>query len=177
MNLKFLSGFVLAVLACSFAYAQDKVPSAGVWESAPTGKCFDSLDQYMTQAFWSGYKEDENITITQVLPEGPRMKYYWIADKTPNINWTSTLFSVDAKGRACAILFAPLSGGAKFELGSDGQLPPQATSEDSPSPGYPATRITYSLSKPKGVYVPTQCEHVLNGASKTIDGNDVFDSK
>jgi len=51
MNLKFLSGFVLAVLACSFAYAQDKVPSAGVWESAPTGKCFDSLDQYMTQAF------------------------------------------------------------------------------------------------------------------------------
>lgn len=176
MNLKFLSGVVFSVLACSFAYAQDKTHLASIWESSPTGKCFDSLGQYMNQTFGSGYEEDENIVATQVLVKGSGTRYYWVGDKTPTINWTSTLFSVDAKGGACAILFVPFSTGLTFELGRDGQLPRRAMSVDTPPPGYPETRIIYSLRKSKGIYVPTRCEHVLNGRVKIVDCNSVFES-
>lgn len=118
----------------------------------------------MIRNFWDGYKDDENIRTAPLASatSTSSRRYIWVRDTTPQTNHTSHLLSIDDTGRACVILYVPLSSSVSLETDAKGLLPPRAKSLDTPPPNFPATEITYTRGR-DGVYWPTTCRHVGAG--------------
>lgn len=90
------------------------------------------------------------------------------------INATRTLFSIDDSGKACAILYIPLSSSDDFNFSTDGSLPKVVHSLDTPAPNYSATKITYVFDEKTGAYSPNKCEPIGGDKSEVIDCRDAF---
>ena len=160
MNHRFhRSLFPLILLLSPSACATRDVVVADAWSNSPTGKCFKSLSAYMSATFSHDYEDDENISISEASSPVKNRHYYWVRDNTPQINSTASLFAVDEHGRACGVLYVPLSSSIAFEIGPGGSLPATAMSLDTPPAGFPATRVTYKL-RINGTYATKKCEHI-----------------
>ncbi len=163
------------ILSFSFACACSAQQNIGVWASSNLGKCYPSMDKFMSENFWSDYLEDENIKINPEKESFGTNRYVWAIDATPQINVTSTLLSIKKSGEACIILYVPSSSFISFMLEGKEGLPRNVISKDTPPPGIEATRIMYQLEE-DGVYRPKQCQHV-GGRSIDIKCEDAFRSQ
>jgi hypothetical protein len=174
MNLKFLNALAfLAIVATSCACATEPSNHLTIWSGSPVGKCYVSLDQYLESTYSERYHDDENIRVSKLKGGDGKKSYYWVWDNTPEVNVTSTLFEVAPSGRACGLLYVPLSNLVSLKLDRAGNLPNELSSTDSPPAGYPTTRITYRRNR-DGTYRTALCESVNARARRVIDCSRVF---
>lgn len=174
MNLKFLNTLAFAAtVATSYAYAAEPSNNVTIWSGSPVGKCYASLDQYLKTTYSERYHDDENIRVSKLEGGDRKKSYYWVWDNTPEVNVTSTLFEVGPNGRACGLLYVPLSNLVMLKLDRAGNLPNKVSSTDSPPAGYPTTRITYRRNR-DGTYRAALCESVNVRASREIPCSRVF---
>lgn len=149
----------------------------GVWRGSPTGKCFDTLDEYLGASYGEYYKGDENIRVLKV--EGGKRKggvsFLWVIDMTPGVNITRVLFEEFSSGRVCAVLYSPLSSSIDFRLAADGTLPKYVVAKNTPSPGFSATRVTFKLDPSARSYFPYRCQSIsAKGVIKNINCDSAF---
>lgn len=168
--LKIIYAFLISTLPLFGCAAQ---PDVDAWSTSNLGKCYTTLDDLMSNNFWEGYEDDENIKKYKLNVTSKSINYIWINDTTPKINITNNLISIDKSGKACIILHAPLSSSISLTLDSNGQLPSQATSVNTPPPGFPATKITYQRDD-DGIYHPKSCSRIIGSKEKPIECKDAF---
>ena len=174
---KLLISFSLTFLA----YAnQLHAKQIDVWSESPVGKCYLSIDEYLILNFGVEYKNDENIKIISAPSANFNKRkhteqYLWTMDTTPSLNITRVLFKIEKNGKACAILYVPLSSYVSFKLSSQGNLPTLVTSKDSPPPDFSINKIIYKLNISNGTYAPVSCIKVNpNGKDLKISCNRAF---
>lgn len=143
------------------------------WSGSPVGTCYESLDAYMRETYFAQYDDDPNIRVSKLKGGDGNKSYYWVWDNTPEVNVTSALFEVGPNGRACGLLYVPLSNLVTLKLDRAGNLPDTVSSTDSPPAGYPTTRITYRRNR-DGTFRATLCESVNERAIRVIACSRVF---
>lgn len=135
-----------------------------IFQASPLGKCYDSLEIYMTSSFGIDYRGDENLVVS--LPvfgyskKNENHVFKWMTDMTPTRNPTRLLFRIDANGQACIILFAPLAKTISYPANSK-QLPKNFTTRNAPSAAEPTTTIVYKSDR-NSLFRPIRCTRISN---------------
>lgn len=162
MNIRFLEISFLTICLIGCATAQSGHFDKVLWPESNLGKCYASIDALLVANFWPGYADDENI-VQKVLAGNMGNKIYqWVYDSTPQLNVASRLVVVDQSGQACIILYSPSSSSIELKLNSNGALPDNAISINTPSAGFPATKINFKLGR-DGIYTPLTCQLIHPG--------------
>lgn len=181
MTSKLLNASITALLACTVCSANAFSNTGAAWEGSPVGHCFRSIEQYLSTSFGPEYRSDENIkvvpvkSITSHQSRETAPTFVWVTDVTPGINATRILFRVQPIGKACAILYAPLSSTVSLKTTFKGSLPTRVTTLDSPPPGFEANQIIYRLNPKSGTYSPATCFKVAStGKQRKINCNLAF---
>ena len=146
--------------------------ATSAWDGSPVGKCFNSLDDYLVASFGPEHSSDENIKVVPVPSPRPEReeRFVWVMDTTPNVNITRALFKLESHGRACAVLYAPMSNSVPLQLTAEGRLPPEVVTQDTPPAGLEANRIVYRLDPVGGNYAPAACFRITSaGTTRSID--------
>jgi hypothetical protein len=141
----------------------------GIWSDSPVGRCFNSVQEFLVEKYGSDYASDENIksvALGKAKEASHDSIFLWVMDLTPGVNITRTLV-MEKGGRACAILYAPLSSDISLQNLPRGGLPKMIVTNDSPPPGFSRTRIYYKLNKNNNTYLPQSCYQVGPSRQKT----------
>lgn len=122
---------------------------------------------------WRKLRIDENIKSIPLRNASPNTKetgndstFLWVVDLTPGVNVTRTLMMMK-DGKACAILYAPLSSDISLQSVPRSGLPKTIVTNDSPPFGFSITRIYYKLNKNINTYLPQSCYKVSLPRRKT----------
>lgn len=157
MTCRLLKFFPAALLFLSIAAsaAEERSPQETViWAESPVGKCYPSIQKYLSITYGNNYKDDENIKVFNAFSQNG---YQWVSDVTSEINTTRVMFKVRRDGRACAILFAPYATSIYEVRGEkDLTLPSKYVANTTPSPGFPEIEIIYKLEE-ENTYSPQYC--------------------
>lgn len=170
MTGRLLSAALVALLGCIPLSSAANGAVGTAWEGSPVGRCFSSLDAYLTATYGPDHASDENIdTVAVTVPSSSR-RLMWAVDKTSGVNVTRVLLDVGADERACALLYAPVSSSVSLARATVGGLPTEITTSDSPPPGFASNRVVYKLDRAQKTYAPTACFKVpRRGGPRRID--------
>jgi hypothetical protein len=147
--------------------------NCGVWTDSPTGKCFDSDEEFFEKTYGPGFREDENI---RTLPIDSGLQYLWAIDATPQVNVTRTLLRREGGKRTCAIAYIPLSSTVSLGSIANNELPKEIISLDTPPPGFAGHKVIYRLDSTEGVYHPSECfRMVASSVPERVPCADLYD--
>lgn len=142
------------------------------WPGSQTGECYPSTDAYIRAQYpWTADKPDDNILVRDASPNS--QGYVWVIDNTTSINTPAVLIK-NKEGNACIILSVINASSIDFHFGSNGSLPLNVVTEDTPPPGFPATHVTYTLDPLVLHYYPSKCEKILRNQSTVVDCASAF---
>jgi hypothetical protein len=109
------------------------------------------------------------VQVSSLRAEG-KERFVWAMDMTPSVNITRALFKVESNGKACAVLYAPMSSSLELQLTAEGELPSQVEAQDTPPPGFDANRVVYRLVPGTHNYAPAACFKVNSaGRARSVD--------
>lgn len=175
MTRKLVSGAIVALVGCVAFSGAASGMNTTAWEGSPVGKCFASIDAYLDAAYGLDHASDENIGTVPVVFAGSSRRLVWAVDKTSGVNVTRVLLDLGVDGRACALLYAPVSSTVKLARSTVEGLPARITASDSPPPGFRSNRIVYEFDRVRRTYVPTTCFKVPGrGNPRRIDCTRAF---
>ena len=171
-----LIGF--ACLVSPFFVCAEQGQSA--WQDSPVGRCFSSINDFLTERYGPDYSSDENIKTIPLRGgksvSGGRIErgFVWAIDATPGVNITRTLLRINDNGQACAILYAPLSSEISLQYLPANRIPKLVITNDSPPPNFDGNKVIYGLNKKTSTYRPLVCYKVKNKKTTKIPCNRAF---
>ena len=164
---------VFVIFTTLSAFAEESATSPAAWVNSHYGACYASMEQGMVAVYGPDYANDDNVLSTTNRYDASEMVLS--QDTTSGTNSSRTVFEKRTGNRWCIVLTSPPVASIEPVPGKGKSArPAQWITLTQAPPGFAETKVVYSWSRAKALYLPSECYRVLGAKTTVLDCRDAY---